>query len=347
MISHLTQTKKKLSIKNRPETETNSNILIEPYKFKDIFQYKDKIEWLNAVKEELKTMKVYKIVKTVPSRSNITSSPWVFKYKRDANGNIINRKARLVTKGYTQQYGIDYKETFAPTLKHDTIWIIIVIAAQKNFNIVQIELIKISFNRIKSEPCVYIKLNNKKEIVCILSVYVDDILIAGTNQEINKVKKFIQKFNIKDIGDVEFVIGIKFTKTINGYILHQTRYINDIFNKFDINDLTPSKNLIPVINSNLQSQKFNVTKYRSAVGSLLYLAICSSPDILFAVSIASKNSTDPSLEDWTNVLKIFRYLKFTKDYGIKIEKGIKLKIYVDADFSGDSDTRKSTSGFLM
>ena len=65
------------------------------------------------------------------------------------------------------------------------------------------------------------------------------------------------------------------------------------------------------------------------------------------MSRASRKSTDPSLEDWTNVLKIFRYLKYTKDYGIKIEKGIKLKIYVDADFAGDSDTRKSTSGFLM
>ena len=82
-------------------------------------------------------------------------------------------------------------------------------------------MIKIGFNRIKSEPYVYIKLNKEKEIVCILSVYVNDILIAGTNQEINKVKQSIQrKFNIKDIGDVEFVIGIKFTKTLSAYILH-------------------------------------------------------------------------------------------------------------------------------
>jgi len=396
--------RKKINNTDESDMKINENTLIEPYNFKDIFKFKDKIEWLNAIKKELEIMKnldVYKIVKTVPSGSNVISSRWVFKYKRDANGNVIKRKARLVAKGYTQQYGIDYKETFAPTLKQDTVRIITVIAVQKNFNIVQIdinsaylnaplnehiymkapeghpsygksfwelhkalyglkqagkewndklneELIKIGFNRIKSEPCVYIKLNNGKEIVCILSVYVDDILIAGTNQEINKVKQSIQrKFNIKDIGDVEFVIGIKFTKTLNGYILHQGRYINDILNKFDINNLTPVKNLMPLVNPNLRTKKFNETKYRSAIGSLLYLAICTRPDILFAVSRASRKSTDPNLEDWMNVLKIFRYLKYTKNYGIKIEKGMNLKIFVDADFAGDPNTRKSTSGFLM
>jgi len=121
----------------------NENTLIEPYNFKYIFKFKDKIEWLNAIKKELEIMKklnVYKIVKTVPSGSNIISSRWVFKYKRDTSGNVIKRKVRLVAKGYTQQYGIDYKETFAPTLKQNTIRIITVIAVQKNFNIVQIDI---------------------------------------------------------------------------------------------------------------------------------------------------------------------------------------------------------------
>ena len=92
--------------------------------YKDIFKLNDKSEWLKSVKEELdnmKRLKVFTVVNTVPSGSNIISSRWVFKYKRDSNGKVIKRKARLVAKGYTQEYGIDYKETFAPTLKHDTI----------------------------------------------------------------------------------------------------------------------------------------------------------------------------------------------------------------------------------
>jgi len=72
-------------------------------------------------------------------------------------------------------------------------------------------------------------------------VYVDNILISETNQEIKEKKKSIKKFKIKDIGGVKFVMGKKFNKILNEYILYQTRYINDILNKFNINNLIPVK----------------------------------------------------------------------------------------------------------
>jgi len=155
-----------------------------------------------------------------------------------------------------------------------------------------------------------------------LSVYVDDILIAGTSNEINIAKESIkQKFNIKDIGDIEFVIGIKFNKITDGYILHQSRYINDILNKFNTNSCTITKNLVLIENPQLKTKKFNETKYRSAIGSLLYLGIYTIPDILFAVSKTARKSSNPTLEDWKNVLKIFNYLQYTRNYGIKNPKG--------------------------
>ena len=70
--------------------------------YKDIFKLNDKSEWLKSVKEELDNMerlKVFTVVSTVPSGSNIISSRRVFKYKRDSNGKVIKRKARLVAKG--------------------------------------------------------------------------------------------------------------------------------------------------------------------------------------------------------------------------------------------------------
>ena len=396
--------KKKTKFLSSKLSTNNTEEFVEPYNYKDIFKMNDKEEWLKAVNEELINMKklnVFTKVKRVPSGSNIISSRWVFKYKKNDEGKIIKRKARLVAKGYTQQLGIDYKETFAPTLKQDSLRIITALAVQNNFNIEQIdvnsaylnaplteeiymrapeghssynkyywklnkalyglkqagkewnrklnhELTIMGFKRAKSEPCVYIKSNNHGKITCILSVYVDDILIAGNNKDIDKVKRSIKrKFNIKDIGNVEFVIGIKFMKTANGYILHQIRYVNEILNKYNINELTPVRNLIPIENLKLRCKNFDETKYRSAIGSLLYLGICTRPDILFAVSRAARKSTNPTLEDWDNVLRIFRYIKYTKHYGIKIEKNISLKVYVDADYAGDSGTRKSTSGFLM
>ena len=58
----------------------------------------------------MKKHKVYSIVNKVPSGSNIISSRWAFKYKRDSNGKVIKIKARLVAKGYTQEYGIDIRK---------------------------------------------------------------------------------------------------------------------------------------------------------------------------------------------------------------------------------------------
>ena len=106
---------------------------------------------------------------------------------------------------------------------------------------------------------------------------------------------------------------------------------------------------MPVENKSLRKIKFDSTKYRQAIGSLLYLALCTRPDILFSVSKASRKSLSPTYEDWYNLVKIFRYLKGNPDYGIKFSysDNFKLKVFVDADLGGDKETRRSTTGFLM
>ncbi len=398
------------SSKNKPDTvallSIDNNGLFEPRSYKEIFHTKDKDKWLEAVKDELnnmKSMNVFTIVDKVPKNSNVISTRWVLKYKKDSKGNIIKHKARLVARGFTQVYGIDYKNTFSPTLKQDTLKIIVSTAVQNKFNIHQMDiksaylnakldediymtlpegmknqgkkfcklnkalyglkqsgrmwnetlnkaLIKLNFKRFMSDPCVYIKKDNSNNIKCLLAVYVDDIIIAGTDEEIIKTKTLIkQKFKATDIGEVDYIIGIKFVKHKDGYLIHQRKYLEDILNKFDIHKYKPTSNTIPVENEELRKMKFNSTKYRQAIGSLLYLAISTRPDILFSVSKASRNSQNPNYEDWYNVLKIFRYLKGKPNYGIKFtySNNFDFKVYVDADLGGDKVTRRSTTGYLM
>jgi len=209
-------------------------------------------------------------------------------------------------------------------------------------------LTNLKFRRLVSEPCIYVKENTKKEIICILTVYVDDILIIGKEKEISYVKNQIKEnYNIKDIGEVDFVIGIKFDKTSDGYILHQRGYLKELLRKYNQSDCTPVHNLKPIQENKLKKKTFNETTYRSAVGNLLYLAVCTRPDIMFSVSRATRKNKNPTLEDWLNVKKIFQYLKATENYGIKFTKEKDLKIFVDADYAGDQTTRKSTSGFLI
>jgi len=119
----------------------------------------DKNEWFKAVQEELNNMKelnVYSIVDHVPKNANIITPKWVFKYKLYANGNIVKRKARLVARGFTQIYGIDFTATFSPTLRQDSLRIVTAIAAQNKYNIYQID-VKAAYLNANLEENIYIK----------------------------------------------------------------------------------------------------------------------------------------------------------------------------------------------
>ena len=89
--------------------------------------------------------------------------------------------------------------------------------------------------------------------------------------------------------------------------------------------------------------------YREAVGSLLYLATCTRPDISYAVSVVSQSLSKPTRTHWEKVKRIFRYLKGTSELGILYKHGLnsdRLIAYSDADYAGDIVTRRSTSGFV-
>jgi len=138
--------KRKISLKTYQITKKFKLFALnlnEPSDYNDIFNMNDKDLWIDAINNELKSLKdmnVYVLVNSVPKNSNVISCRWVFKYKRDSKGNIIKRKARLVARGFTQQYGIDFWETFSPTLKQDSLRIITAISVQRGYTIQQIDI---------------------------------------------------------------------------------------------------------------------------------------------------------------------------------------------------------------
>ena len=89
--------------------------------------------------------------------------------------------------------------------------------------------------------------------------------------------------------------------------------------------------------------------YQSAVGSLLYLSRRTHPDIAFAVSNVAKFSSKPTKTHWTAVKQILRYLKGTTSYGLLYNTSNlkKCEGYSDADWGGDTNDFKSTSGYIF
>jgi hypothetical protein len=101
-------------------------------------------EWRDAIETKLTQIEALKTWELVvpPPNANIIPSMYTFHRKRDEHGRIIHYKARLVTKGYKQQFRIDYTETYAPTVRPATLCILLSLAAQNDALIHQADAVR-------------------------------------------------------------------------------------------------------------------------------------------------------------------------------------------------------------
>ena len=195
-----------------------------------------------------------------------------------------------------------------------------------------------------------------------LVLYVDDILLASNNLGmIRETKQFLsQNFDMKDIGEASYVIGIEIYRDRSRKILglSQKAYVNKILERFNMKNCSTS--VAPIV----KGDKFNLSQrpknsleiesmknipYASAVGSLVYLEVCTRPDIGFAVGMLERYQSNPGLDHWKAAKKVMRYLQGTKDYMLTYRQSDHLNLigYSDADFAGCVDSRKSTSGYIF
>ena len=126
--------------------------------FSQALSCKDSDLWYNAMKDELDSMKsneVWDLVE-LPQGAKPIGCKWAYKAKRDSLGNIEIYKARLVAKGFTQKEGIDYKETFSPISKKDSLRIILALVVHFDLELQQMD-VKTSFLNGDLEEGVYMK----------------------------------------------------------------------------------------------------------------------------------------------------------------------------------------------
>lgn len=110
-------------------------------------------EWRLAMAEEIAALEVNhtQSIVPLPKGKNPISSKWFYKVKFKANGNIDRYKARLVARGFTQQAGVDFLDTFSLVAKLTTVRVLLTVAAQKQWTILQLDINNAFLNGILDE----------------------------------------------------------------------------------------------------------------------------------------------------------------------------------------------------
>jgi hypothetical protein len=173
----------------------------------------------------------------------------------------------------------------------------------------------------EADKCVYYRYGGGEGVI--LCPYVDDILIFGTSLELIKgVKDFLsQKFEMKDLGEADVILNIKQMKGENGGVtLSQTHYVDKMISRFDYINSKPAPTPYDaslVLRKNLRIM-VDQLRYSQIIGSLMYLASATRPDIAYAVIKLSQFISNTGSEHWCALERIMRYLVGTMNYGITI-----------------------------
>ncbi|KAJ9535178.1 LOW QUALITY PROTEIN: hypothetical protein OSB04_un001742 [Centaurea solstitialis] len=284
--------------------------------------------------------------------------------------------ARLVAKGYSQQEGIDYDETFAPVARIEAIRIFLAYAAHKNIKVFQMDVKSAFLNGVLHEE-VYIEQPEGfvdpdfPDHVCILDkalyglkqaprawyeTLTNHLLSKGFKRGTIDTTLFLKKegddlllvqIYVDDIifGSTNPDLCTKFSKIM------ETEFemsMMDMLKKFNMTDCSPIKTPMPtgnLLGPDLAGKSVDQKIYRSMIGSLLYLT-ATRPDIMFSTCFCARFQANPKESHLAAVKRILRYLKGTPELGLWYPKDSSFELisFTDSDYGGCKLDRKITSG---
>ncbi|KAE8731219.1 Detected protein of unknown function [Hibiscus syriacus] len=389
-----------------PDFKAFSTRIMDDELPKSIHEALEVPRWREVVFEELKALKKNDTwdLTPLPEGKRSIGSKWVFTIKYHTDGSVERYKARLVARGFTQTYGLDYKETFAPVAKLNTVRVLLSLAANLDCTLRQFDVknaflngeleeevfmeVPLGFDELKkdgrvcklkksiyglkqsprawferftramkqhgytqaqSDHIMFYKHNNGK--IAILIVYVDDIVMTGDNTvELESLKNFLSnQFEVKDIGQLKYFLGMEVARSSKGIIISQRKYVIDILKEIGLLGCKPVATPIDP-NQKLEKEDgvepVDKNRYQKLVGKLIYLDH-TRPDIAFVVSLVSQFMHCPSERHFKAVYRILHYLKGSPGKGIMFSKNgsRRVEIFTDADWGGSSTDRRSTTGY--
>nr|GEV90056.1 hypothetical protein [Tanacetum cinerariifolium] len=294
---------------------------------------------IDSMQEELHQFIRLDVWELVPSPDGIKplTLKWLFKNKHDEENTVIRKKTRLVVRGYRQEDGIDFEESFAPVSRMEAIRIFLVYDAHKGFTVYQMG-VKTTFLHGSLKEDVY---------VCQSKGFID----ADYPSHVYKLKKAL--YGLKQAPRAwydklsTFLLQNRFSKgTIDPTLFTRhfdddilvSNYVNEILKKYGLNTCdifgTPM-DIKDKLDLDQIGTPIDAMKYHSMIGALMYLT-SSRSDIVHATCVCARYQAHPTEKHLKEVKRIFCYLHETINMGLWYTKdsGFELTGFSDADYAG-------------
>ncbi|CAI7782498.1 unnamed protein product [Closterium sp. NIES-53] len=307
----------------------------EPATLKEALESSDAEEWKKAMESELKSIEengMWELVELPEGRKAITSK-WLFKIKSDVDGKIERYKSRVVAKGYQQKEKVDCKELFAPVVKPPTLRTLLAGATIKGW-------------------------------------VVDDILIFSPSSYLVKevMLKIQDKYKCKALGDVNFYLGLHIGRDVEmrRMRVHQRKYLETLaanFGQIEGHVATPFPSGFKCVKGPEEEGvgEEERRRFHSLVGSLMYAAVNTRPDVAFATEQFASVVQCPNEDQVAAAMRVAKYLGQTPTVGLQYsaaalsrQKGadgveprrLFLTAFSDASYASEPEDMTSVGGFI-
>jgi len=218
-----------------------------------------------------------------------------------------------------------------------------------------------------SDPCLFVKESRSGDVI-LLFLFVDDMQVAVDQADLDEWSedhaKLRERFNITDLGESKFMLGmrIKRDRAARTITLDQELYVTKALEKFGLAQCAQTRTPGASSHDDLETTKemeqlTDLKSYQEKVGTLLYAAISTRPDIAYAVNRLTQRMSGPRVCDARACDRVFRYLAGTRTLGLlygrqreetkKNEtRSVAVDAYADSDWASDKFDRKSVTGWI-
>ncbi|GJT66899.1 retrovirus-related pol polyprotein from transposon TNT 1-94 [Tanacetum coccineum] len=320
--------------------ESSSSQYVDPSDMHTFYQpYPHEYQWTkDRPLEQFKRLDVWVLV-PAPDNVKPLTLKWLLKNKHDEENTVIRNKTHLVVRGYHQEEGIDFEESFTPVVRMDAIRIFLAYDAHKSFTVFQMD-VKTAFLHGTLKEEVY---------MCQPEGFID----VDHPSHVYKLKKALYVLNqAPRAWSMLMILSLVLQTLVNqspyGIFINQSNYVLEILKKYGMKTCDPVGTPMKIkdkLDLDQNGTLVDAMKYRSMIGALMYLT-SSRPDIVHATCLCARYQAKPTEKHLKEVKRIFRYLRGTVNTGLWYSKdsGIELTGFSDADYAGCKDTFKSTSG---